>query len=118
VAVLRLVARILGWLLTPAVALAASFLGATLAAAVFVNEPPREALILSLTGAALSAVTVSWLWFRLLRRSPQVREALALDEEGLPTVPTLEELTGPPLPPSVAKPADEAAPGPDETPRP
>jgi len=83
---LRVLARILGWLLTPLVALAASFLGATGAAALLADDAdPRRALILSLAGAAIFAVVVSWLWLRLLRRSPQVREALSLDEEGLPT---------------------------------
>jgi len=86
VKVLRVLARILGWLLTPLVALAASFLGATGAAAILAEDAnPRRALILSLAGAAIFAVVVSWLWLRLLRRSPQVREALSLDEEGLPT---------------------------------
>lgn len=84
--VLRVLARIFGWLLTPLVALAASFLGATGAAALLADDAnPRRALILSLAGAAIFAVVVSWLWLRLLRRSPQVREALSLDDEGLPT---------------------------------
>lgn len=84
--VLRVLARIFGWLLTPIVALAASFLGATGAAALLADDAdPRRALILSLAGAAIFAVVVAWLWLRLLRRSPQVREALSLDEEGLPT---------------------------------
>jgi hypothetical protein len=86
VRVLRVLARIFGWLLTPLVALAASFLGATGAATLLAEDAnPRRALILSLAGAAIFAVVVSWLWLRLLRRSPQVREALSLDEEGLPT---------------------------------
>jgi hypothetical protein len=86
VKVLRVLARILGWLLTPLVALAASFLGATLSATFLANdEDPRRALILSFAGAAIFAVVVAWLWLRLLRHAPQVREALSLDEEGLPT---------------------------------
>ncbi|HEX5634717.1 MAG TPA: hypothetical protein VFX50_15850 [Gemmatimonadales bacterium] len=91
---LRVLARILGWLLTPLVALAASFLGATASAVAFTGRPPREALVLSLAGAAFAAVTVSWLWFRLLRRSPHVREALALDAEGLPTGDIFHETAG------------------------
>jgi hypothetical protein len=83
---LRVLARILGWLLTPLVALAASFLGATFAATLLANDDdPRRALILSFAGAAIFAVVVAWLWLRLLRHAPQVREALSLDEEGLPT---------------------------------
>ena len=84
--VLRVLARILGGLLTPLVAWAASFLGATASATLLAgDEDPRRALILSFAGAAIFAVVVAWLWLRLLRYSPQVREALSLDEEGLPT---------------------------------
>ena len=84
--VLRVLARILGWLLTPLVALAASFLGATFSATVVANHAdPRRALILSFVGAMAMAVLVSWLWLRTLRHAPHVREALSLDEEGLPT---------------------------------
>lgn len=99
--VLRVLARILGWLLTPLVALAASFLGATGAAVLLADDSePRRALILSLAGAAIFAVVVSWLWLRLLRRSPQVREALSLDEEGLPT----GDIFDPEAAPSAAEP--------------
>ncbi|MCU0622170.1 MAG: hypothetical protein MUC69_11785 [Gemmatimonadales bacterium] len=95
-ALFRVLARIFGWLLTPLVALAASFLGATASAALFADDDnPRRALILSLAGAAMSAVVVSWLWLRVLRRSPQVRQALALDDEGLPTGALFEESPGP-----------------------
>ena len=67
--VLRVLARIFGWLLTPLVALAASFLGATGSAALLADDAdPRRALILSLAGAAIFAVVVAWLWLRLLRR--------------------------------------------------
>lgn len=84
--VLRVLARILGWLLTPLVALAASFLGATFSATMLANHAdPRRALTLSFIGAMAVAVLVSWLWLRTLRHAPHVREALSLDEEGLPT---------------------------------
>jgi hypothetical protein len=61
----------------------------------FTGRPPREALILSLACAAFAALTVSWLWFRVLRRSPHVREALALDAEGLPTGHIFDESADP-----------------------
>ena len=94
--VLRVLARILGWLLTPLVALAASFLGATAAATLLAGDAdPRRALILSLAGAAISAVFVSWLWLRSLRHAPHVREALSLDEEGLPTGDILDRTEAP-----------------------
>jgi hypothetical protein len=86
VKVLRVLARILGWLLTPLVALAASFLGARGAATLLANHAdPRRALVLSFAGAAVTAIFVSWLWLRTLRHAPHVREALSLDAEGLPT---------------------------------
>lgn len=98
---LRVLARILGWLLTPLVALAASFLGATVSAVLFGgDENPRRALILCLAGAATTGVVVSWLWLRVLRRSPQVREALALDEEGLPSGALFDESRATPAPPT------------------
>jgi hypothetical protein len=97
VKVLRVLARIFGWLLTPLVALAASFLGATGASALLAEDAnPRRALILSLALAAIFAVVVSWLWLRLLRRSPQMREALSLDAEGLPTGDIFEHASAPP----------------------
>jgi hypothetical protein len=39
---------------------------------------------------ALAAIGATIGWMRLLRRSPQLREALALSEEGVPTVTTHE----------------------------
>ena len=98
--VLRVLARILGWLLTPLVALAATILGATIAAAALANHAdPRRALILSLASAAVAAVVVSWLWLRSLRHAPHVREALSLDEEGLPTGDIFEAPAPPTEPP-------------------
>jgi hypothetical protein len=99
VKVLRVLARILGWLLTPLVALAASFLGATFAATLVANHAdPRRGLILSFVGAMATAVFVSWLWLRTLRHAPHVREALSLDEGGLPTGDIFEPETQPPAP--------------------
>jgi uncharacterized membrane protein AbrB (regulator of aidB expression) len=95
----RVLARILGWLLTPLVALAASFLGATFAATMVANHAdPRRGLIFSFVGAMAMAVFVSWLWLRTLRHAPHVREALSLDEGGLPTGDIFEHETAPPPP--------------------
>ena len=115
--VLRVFARILGWLLTPLVALAASFLGATLSATFLANdEDPRRALILSFAGAAIFAVVVAWLWLRLLRHAPQVREALSLDEEGLPTGDIFQPASTLPEEPPGQEPPEHESPGQGSTP--
>ena len=102
--VFRVLARILGWLLTPLVALAASFLGATFAATIVANHAdPRKGLIFSFVGAMAFAVFVSWLWLRTLRHAPHVREALSLDEGGLPTGDIFDPTPGTP---ADAPPAD------------
>jgi len=93
---LRVLARILGWLLTPLVALAASFLGATFAATMVANRTdPLKGLIFSFVGAMATAIFVSWLWLRTLRHAPHVREALSLDEGGLPTGDIFDSATPP-----------------------
>jgi len=105
---LRVLARILGWLLTPLVALAASFLGATFSATMVANHAdPLKGLIFSFVGAMAMAIFVSWLWLRTLRHAPHVREALSLDEGGLPTGDIFDAATAPPAEPP---PDEEKAP--------
>lgn len=41
-------------------------------------------LLLSFAGGATGAITATLLWMRLLRRSPELREALQVTEEGIP----------------------------------
>lgn len=82
---LRFLARFFGWLLTPLVASAASFFGA-IAGAVLASriDDPVRGLIVSAACALLAAVVVTILWLRVLRRSPEVREVLGVDESGVP----------------------------------
>lgn len=77
---LRLVLRILGWLLTPLVALAAGFLGAvigTIVAEWIVS--PTIGLIVTVVLGAVTGFTALVFWFRLLRHSPKLVHALDLE---------------------------------------
>ena len=82
---LRLVLRVLGWLLTPLVAWAASFFGATLGALIAgtVNQPD-SGLVVTLTAGTVGGIGGLLLWMRLLRRSPRLRHSLHLTREGVP----------------------------------
>ena len=88
---LRFLLRFVGWLLTPLVAWAASFLGAWLGArAAQWTDDSTIGLLLAVTGGAGFAVAGTLLWMRTLRRSPELREVLAVTAEGIPVV-ALEE---------------------------
>ena len=78
--VVRLVLRILGWLLTPLVATAASFLGAVLGTVVaeWIDSPSVGLTVTVLLGAATGFTTLVF-WFRLLRHNPKLTHALDLD---------------------------------------
>jgi hypothetical protein len=92
---LRLVLRILGWLLTPLVAWAASFCGSALAFyAVRRIDSPDEALYMSIFAAVVSGFGGLLLWMRLLRRSPRLRHSLHVTREGIPEPPV--DLLAPP----------------------
>ncbi|TFG51259.1 MAG: hypothetical protein E4H38_01975 [Gemmatimonadales bacterium] len=77
--------RLVGWLLTPLVAWAASFLGAWMALAVAWRlGTPREMLVLFLVTGFVTAVVALLLWMWLLRHSARLRRTLHVDPEGLP----------------------------------
>ncbi|HEX6615750.1 MAG TPA: hypothetical protein VF046_05545 [Gemmatimonadales bacterium] len=82
---LRLVFRIFGWLLTPFLAWAASFFGAVGGAliAMRMGDPVDGLAVTALCGAATGFAAII-LWLRYLRRSPEVREVLAVTEDGTP----------------------------------
>ncbi|HEU4587316.1 MAG TPA: hypothetical protein VFS11_01610 [Gemmatimonadales bacterium] len=84
---LRLGVRVFGWLLTPLLAWAACFLGAVGGAllAMHIREP-RTGLAVTVVIGAAAGVAVILLWLRLLRRSPQVRDALAVQSDGTPDI--------------------------------
>jgi hypothetical protein len=74
-----------GWLLTPLIAWAASFVGAAIGAEVSrgANRSTRT-LAVSLGFGAVFALAAAWGWLRFLRRSPRLQEALAVTPEGTP----------------------------------
>ncbi len=82
---LVLLARIVGWLLTPLVAWAASLWGAWL---ILTREAgfdnPRHALYTALGSGLVLAVLSLLAWIELLRRSPRLRHSLHVTREGLP----------------------------------
>ena len=82
---LRFLARLFGWLLTPLVASAASFFGAVGGAMLAAHvENPTNGLILSTVCALGAAVVVTVFWLKWLRGSPVAREVLGIDETGTP----------------------------------
>jgi pheromone shutdown protein TraB len=84
--------RASGWLLTPIVALAASFVGAllgTIMAALLPNPLHGVALTIALGGLA-GYVTVHY-WLRALRQSPGLQHALHVLPDGTPEVAAIEE---------------------------
>ena len=94
--VLRFLLRFLGWLLTPLVAWAASFIGAWLMSmAVAGMRDSTDALVLTLAGGAVAAVSITFLWMRLLRRSRKIQEVLQVTAEGVPIVAVDEEESKP-----------------------
>ncbi len=86
----RVVLRILGWLLTPLVAWAASHfgggIGATIASGV---ANPRMGLLLTIVAAALSGLLALQLWISLLRHSPELRRVLHVSEDATPDTDSL-----------------------------
>ncbi len=110
---LRILGRLIGWLLTPLVASAASFFGALLGALVFSGvDDPIRALILTAALAAIAAVVATFLCMRFLQYTPEVRRALQLDETGMPA---LEEQ---PLEPETSEGEGAAPPAPVSPPTP
>ena len=82
---LRLGFRVFGWLLTPFLAWAASLFGAVGGAliAMRIANPLDGLAVTALCGAATGfAAIIAWLHY--LRQSPEVREVLAVTEDGTP----------------------------------
>lgn len=106
---LRLFFRIFGWLLTPFLAWAASFFGAVAGAllALKLDDPVRGLAVTAVCGGIAGfAALIGWLHY--LRRSPEIREVLAVTEDGTPD--TTEFV----IEPDVSAP-DVSAPEPSQT---
>lgn len=89
--------RVLGWLLTPLVAWAASFFGAWLGTGVAgsVTNSTTGAWVVLGFGAGFGVVA-AWAWLHYLRRNPRLQKTLAVTPEGMPLAAVEEE---PPEPP-------------------
>jgi hypothetical protein len=86
-AVVRGLTRLVGWLLTPLVAWAASFLGASIGAAV-TGGMRRGTTAFGITAGfgAVAALLGAWAWLRLLRRSPKLQATLEVAPDGTPLI--------------------------------
>jgi hypothetical protein len=99
---LRLVFRVFGWLLTPFLAWAASFFGAVGGALVAMRiDDPVDGLAVTALCGAVTGFAAIILWLHYLRQSPEVREVLAVTEDGTPdtvglSLPGLGSDGGPP----------------------
>lgn len=87
--------RLVGWLLTPLVAWAASFFGAWLVLVLAGRHgSSRLLLLLLLAGGLVTAVATLLIWMRFLRASPRLRHTLHVDPEGLPLTEAAEAAAG------------------------
>ena len=83
----RLLLRATGWLLTPVVALAAGFLGATLGTLLAAALPnPIHGVALTIVTSALAGFVSVHYWLRALRHSPRLQHALHVLPDGTPEV--------------------------------
>ena len=95
-------ARIVGWLLAPLVAWAASLYAAWILLGLSDHfDNPRHALYAALAAAFATGVVILFGWMLLLRRSPRLRHSLHVTPEGLPE---LEPDDAPPTPTSEPQP--------------
>jgi len=92
VSLARGLVRLGGWLLTPLVAWAASFVGAWLGATIAsgVKSSTQGAWLVLSLGAAFGIVS-AWAWLRYLRRSPRLQQTLAVAPDGTPLAAIAEE---------------------------
>jgi hypothetical protein len=93
----RFLTRLFGWLLTPLVAWAASFLGATAAARLVGDTGSvRTQLYLTIASGGIAALLALLGWLRLLRRSPRLQHTLQVEDDGTPIAAVEPESARPP----------------------
>jgi hypothetical protein len=90
----RWVFRIAGWILTPVVLILAAAVGAFIGLVMAPRFPPYTALIVTAALAFLTSLTGLIFWVRLLRVHPELRERLAITEQGVPESELISKLTG------------------------
>ncbi len=82
---LRILALVIGWLLSPLVVWAASLLGAWVGATIGLALSTADSgLVSTIVGGGAAGIVTVYLWMRLLRRSPRLRRSLAITREGIP----------------------------------
>lgn len=81
----QLLLRLVGWIMTPLVVIAAAALGATVAALPAPRLGIRTGLIVAAIGGLIGASLGFWGWLQLLSRSPELRDVLHVTSEGVPT---------------------------------
>ena len=81
----RGVVRLLGWLLTPLVAWAASFVGAFLGATIAqrLKSSTTGGWVVIAFGAGFGLVA-AWAWLHYLRQSPRLQKTLEVAPDGTP----------------------------------
>jgi hypothetical protein len=82
---LRFLFRVFGWLLTPFLAWAASFFGAVAGALIAMKlANPIEGLVVTAVCGAVAGFAALIAWLGYLRQSPEIRQVLAVMEDGTP----------------------------------
>jgi uncharacterized membrane protein len=82
---LRLLLRIMGWLLTPFVAWAASFIGGLIGASLAKTiDSPKAGLVVTFACGAIAGLGTLAVVIHYLRRSPRLRHALHVTEDAIP----------------------------------
>lgn len=83
--VARFFARLVGWLLTPFIAWAASFIGALIGATIAKGvDSPGTGIIITLVSGAIAGLGTLGVVIHYLRRSPRLRQALHVTEDAIP----------------------------------
>lgn len=90
----RILVRILGWLLTPLVAWAASFVGATIGAWISGGASPMTVLIVAAAFGLVFAWVSAWAWLRYLRHHPKLQKTLEVAPDGTPLAAIVDEPSG------------------------
>ena len=81
----RFFVRLVGWLLTPLVAWAASFIGALIGATIAKGfSSPGTGLIITVACGAIAGLGTLGVVIHYLRRSPRLRQALHVTEDAIP----------------------------------